>query len=97
MPRGNSRPSFPGCTYGSLAGVVVFLLWIWITNLALMFGAEVDAGLERASQLQARIQAEEQIQLSLRDTRAAEQRDREHEDLVEEGRRLREDATESRG
>ncbi|MGL4743316.1 MAG: YihY/virulence factor BrkB family protein [Dermatophilaceae bacterium] len=30
-------------TYGSLAGVVVFLLWLWVTNLALLFGAELDA------------------------------------------------------
>ena len=35
-------------TYGSLAGIIVFLLWIWLTNLALLFGAEVDAELERA-------------------------------------------------
>ena len=84
-------------TYGSLAGVIVFLLWIWITNLALLFGAEVDAELERASQLQAGIQAEEQIQLSPRDTQAAEKRERKHDDLVEEGRRLRENATDSRG
>jgi membrane protein len=26
-------------TYGPLAGAVVFLLWLWITNLALLFGA----------------------------------------------------------
>jgi membrane protein len=30
-------------TYGALAGVIVFLLWLWITNLALLFGAELDA------------------------------------------------------
>lgn len=29
-------------TYGSLAGVIVFLLWLWLTNLALLFGAEID-------------------------------------------------------
>ena len=40
-------------TYGSLAGVIVFLLWLWITNLALLFGAELDAELERGRQLQA--------------------------------------------
>ena len=34
-------------TYGSLAGVIILLLWLWITNLALLFGAEVDAELER--------------------------------------------------
>ena len=29
-------------TYGALAGVIVFLLWLWITNLRLLFGAEID-------------------------------------------------------
>ena len=50
-------------TYGSLAGVIIFLLWLWITNLALLFGAEFDAELERGRQLQAGIAAEEDIQL----------------------------------
>ncbi len=40
-------------TYGSLAGVIVFLLWLWITNLALLFGGELDAELERGRELQA--------------------------------------------
>ena len=84
-------------TYGSLAGVVVFLLWIWLTNLALLFGAEVDAELERASQLQAGIEAEEEIQLSPRDTQAAEKRERKRDDLVQEGRRLREEANDGSG
>jgi membrane protein len=34
-------------TYGSLAGAIVFLLWLWLTNLSLLFGAELDAELER--------------------------------------------------
>ena len=34
-------------TYGSLAGVIVALLFLWITNLALLFGGELDAELER--------------------------------------------------
>ena len=46
-------------TYGSLAGVIVFLLWLWITNLALLFGAEIDSEIERGRQLQAGIKAEE--------------------------------------
>ena len=37
-------------TYGSLAGVIIFLLWLWITNLALLFGAEWDAEIERGRQ-----------------------------------------------
>jgi membrane protein len=76
-------------TYGSLAGVVVFLLWLWITNLALLFGAELDAELERGRQLQAGIAAEETLQLPPRDTRKIEKaRDKERDD-VERGRRLR--------
>src|SRR5690606_34069824 len=55
-------------TYGSLAGVVIFLLWLWITNLALLFGAELDAEMERARELQAGLPAEEVIQLPPRDT-----------------------------
>ena len=46
-------------TYGSLAGVIIFLLWLWITNLALLFGAELDAEMERGRQLQAGIAAED--------------------------------------
>jgi membrane protein len=34
-------------TYGSLAGLVVFLVWLWLTNVSLLFGLEVNAELER--------------------------------------------------
>ncbi len=79
-------------TYGALAGVIVFLLWLWITNLALLFGAELDAELERGRQLQAGLGAERDLQLPPRDTRvldkneAAEQKDIER---AEELRRSR--------
>jgi membrane protein len=56
-------------TYGSIAGVVVTLLWLWITNLALLFGAELDAELERGRELQLGVAAEETLQLPVRDTR----------------------------
>jgi membrane protein len=76
-------------TYGSLAGIIVFLLWLWITNLALLFGAEVDAELERARQLQSGIEAEETLQLPPRDTRNSEKAEEKLEKKVAEGRRLR--------
>ncbi len=76
-------------TYGSLAGVIVFLLWLWITNLALLFGAEVDAELERARQLQSGIEAEETLQLPPRDTRNSDKAEEKLEKKVAEGRRLR--------
>ena len=34
--------------YGSLAGVIVFLIWMWISNVAILFGAEFNAELERS-------------------------------------------------
>lgn len=76
-------------TYGSLAGAVIFLLWLWITNLALLFGAEFDAELERGRQLQAGIAAEESLQLPERDTRVSEKNDAKLQELVDYGRRLR--------
>ena len=40
-------------TYGTLAGIIVFLVWLWITNVALLFGAEFNAELERGRQMAA--------------------------------------------
>ena len=77
-------------TYGSLAGAVIFLLWLWITNLALLFGAEFDAEMERGRQLQAGMSAEETLQLPERDSRVIEKNAAKYEELVEHGRRLRE-------
>lgn len=76
-------------TYGSLAGVIVFLLWLWITNLALLFGAELDAELERGRELQAGVAAEERVQLPARDTRKITKDSAKHDDDVRRGRKLR--------
>jgi membrane protein len=40
-------------TYGTLAGVVVFLIWMWITNMAILLGAQFNAETERAGQMHA--------------------------------------------
>jgi membrane protein len=76
-------------TYGSLAGVIVFLLWLWITNLALLFGAELDAELERGRELEAGMPAEESIQLPERDTRKSDKAEEKERADVELGRRIR--------
>ncbi|MDC5698738.1 YihY/virulence factor BrkB family protein [Intrasporangium calvum] len=77
-------------TYGSLAGVIVFLLWMWLMNLALLFGAEVDAEMERGRELQAGMPAAEDIQLPPRGTKASEKRARKREQLIEEQDAIRE-------
>lgn len=77
-------------TYGALAGVIMFLLLLWILNLALLFGAEFDAELERARQLQAGIPAEETVQLPPRDTKASDKKAKKAQEDVERGRALRE-------
>ena len=76
-------------TYGSLAGVVIFLVWTWIANGALLFGAQFDAELERTRELQAGVAAEDRIQLPPRDTKRFEKlADRAAKDRAE-ARRIR--------
>lgn len=57
-------------TYGTLGGAVAFLVWLWISNMAIMLGAELDAELERGRAIAAGHPADEEPFLELRDTRA---------------------------
>ncbi len=50
-------------TYGALGGVILFLTWVWISNLALLVGAELNAELERERELKAGLPAKEELQL----------------------------------
>jgi membrane protein len=51
-------------TYGALGGVITFLVWLWLSNVALLLGAELDAELERERELEAGVPAaDERIQL----------------------------------
>jgi len=76
--------------YGWLGGAIVLLLWLYISNLVLVLGAEVDAELVRVRQLTSGIPAEETIQLPARGTartlRLASIRSKD----VAEGREIRE-------
>ena len=47
-------------TYGALGGIVVFLIWLWITNVVILLGAELNAELERGRQIQAGHPAEQE-------------------------------------
>lgn len=76
-------------TYGALGGVIVLLLMIWLINIALVLGAELDAELERARELSAGIAAEESIQLPPRDARGTAKKAAKSAAMVQEARELR--------
>ncbi|MEZ5157085.1 MAG: YihY/virulence factor BrkB family protein [Solirubrobacterales bacterium] len=54
-------------TYGSLGAIVTLLIWVWISNLALLFGMELNAERERNRELEAGVpRAHKEIQLEPR-------------------------------
>jgi membrane protein len=54
-------------TYGALGGVVVMLMWFWLTNVSLLLGLELNAELERSRQLREGVpRADQEIQLDAR-------------------------------
>jgi membrane protein len=54
-------------TYGTLGGLVVLLIWLWISNLAILFGHQLNAELEREAEIEeGRPGAEREIQLQPR-------------------------------
>src|SRR3954462_3745362 len=62
-------------TYGTRGGVVVFLLWLWITNMAILLGAEFNAETERARQIETNVPgAERNLQLEEREPPSGPQR-----------------------
>jgi len=61
-------------TYGTLGGVVTLLVWMWITNIAVLFGAELNSELERSRELEAGTPgAETELQLPPREPPSDEQ------------------------
>jgi membrane protein len=60
--------------YGSLAAVIVLLVWMWISNIAVLFGAEFNAELERGRAIAAGVPADQEPFVELRDTRKLRKR-----------------------
>src|SRR3954447_5952674 len=52
-----------GKTYGTLGSVITFLVWMWLSNLALLFGGELDSELERERELKLGMPAGEELRL----------------------------------
>ena len=78
--------------YGWIGGGIVLLLWLYITNIVLVLGAEFDAEIVRLRQLGAGVAAEETIQLPLRDTTRNLVLARQRADDVRDGKAIRDRA-----
>ncbi|MFJ2619032.1 YihY/virulence factor BrkB family protein [Glutamicibacter sp. NPDC087344] len=76
-------------TYGAIGGVIVLLLWIWIANLSLLFGAVLDAEIERGRELQAGYKAEDSLNLPPRNTAGVLKQKQQKEQDVREGKQIR--------
>jgi membrane protein len=77
--------------YGSLGGIVIALLWGYLTNVALVGGAELDAEFVRLRQLARGEPAEEVVRLPMRDSRRNRMLARQHDADVAAARRIRDE------
>ena len=76
-------------SYGAIGGIMAVLFALWVMNIVIIMGAEVDAEYQRARELASGKPAEESLTLPLRDTSAAEKAEAKHEKIVDEGRDIR--------
>lgn len=61
-----SRVADVGALYGTFAGAIVLVAWLWLTNVALLFGAELNAEIERQKELEAGVPHHETLELPAR-------------------------------
>ncbi|MET7451902.1 YihY/virulence factor BrkB family protein [Streptomyces sp. NPDC005574] len=69
-------------TYGTMAGVIVFLIWLWISNLAILLGLEFDAETARQRAVAGGHPADQEPYTQPRDTRKWDEQDRRRMDSV---------------
>ena len=62
-------------TYGAMAGVIVFLVWLWISNLAILLGLEFDAEAVRQRAIAGGLPPDREPYTEPRDTRTWDERD----------------------
>lgn len=78
-----------GKTYGPMATPIILLLWLWITNLAMLFGAEFDAEVLRTRQLKSGYPAEELVLLPVRDDAGIVKKQEKYEEQLDKAHELR--------
>jgi membrane protein len=73
-------------TYGSVAGVIVFLVWLWLSNLAILFGLELDAELEHERAMREGVPAQAEMFAVPKDTRKFDDEQTREAERVEQWR-----------
>lgn len=76
-------------SYGAIGGVMAVLFALWIMNIVILIGAEVDAEYERAVELEAGEPAEESLVKPMRASEGAEKAEAKYQQLVDDGRDIR--------
>ena len=74
-------------TYGTFATVIIFLVWLWITNIALLLGAEINAESQRERAIQAGLSADVEPFAELRDTSKLDEKQQQEAGEAAETRR----------
>ncbi|MDY6056107.1 YihY/virulence factor BrkB family protein [Micrococcus sp.] len=76
-------------SYGAIGGVMALLFVLWIFNIVLLLGIEIDAEVERAKQLAAGMRSEEAVRLPPKDVDALVKKVEKQEELEQKGYELR--------
>lgn len=76
-------------SYGAIGGIMAVLFALWVVNIVIVLGAELDAEFERTKELEMGHPAEESLSVGLRGEDGAEKAAEKHDGIVEDGRLLR--------
>ena len=79
-------------TYGAFATSIIFLLWMWLMNVGLLLGAEIDAEIARDRQLRAGVAAESELPVTLRSDKQLKKTAEKQSKLDAESARIRDEA-----
>ena len=79
--------------YGSLAGVIIFLIWMWISNVAILLGAELTAELERGRAVAGGHPADKEPFAELRDDRKLRKKVKKEEKQAEQAEYVKKNST----
>lgn len=83
-------------TFGPFATAALFIFWLWLTNVVILFGAELDAELERTRQLRSGLPAETMLLFPLRSDAEIEKKQNKLNRMIADSYALQEEADETR-